>query len=141
MDWWKAIATAALAALAAYFQVLLVPVFVLVGAMVLDYISGIASAWQRSELSSRVGIVGIVKKVLYLVIVAVGMIADYVIALTAEKLGANFEFNYIGLVVVIWLIINECISVLENVAEMGLPVPAVLDKLLKRLKERTEEEE
>ena len=67
----KAVLAAALGALASYGTQLIVPAIILVAVMVLDYITGMAKAWQAGELSSRVGIGGILKKVGYLVIVAV----------------------------------------------------------------------
>ena len=129
-----------LAALAAYFQQLLAPLCVLFAVMLLDYISGISSAWVRKQLSSRIGLLGIVKKVSYLLIVAVGMALDYLITMLGAKFGVSLEDSYfVGLLVIIWLIINECISILENCDEMGLPVPAFVGALLKRLKRHTEE--
>lgn len=129
-----------LAGVAAYFQQLVAPMAVLLAVMVLDYISGISAAWITRQLSSRIGIMGIVKKVSYLLIVAVGMALDYLIAMLGERFGADLHGAYfVGLLVIIWLIINECISILENCDEMGLPVPAFVGALLKRLKQHTEE--
>ena len=137
----KGVLAAALAALGAYFRQLLGPVAVLVLVMMLDYVSGVASAWMHHELDSRVGLVGIVKKVLYLVIAAVGMVVDYIISVAGERLGADLQgYYFVGLMVVIWLILNECISILENAAEMELPLPGFLGKLLTRLKDKADPE-
>ena len=56
------VAAAALAAIGAYFRQLIIPVILLLIAMVLDYATGMASAWVKHELSSKTGLVGIVKK-------------------------------------------------------------------------------
>jgi toxin secretion/phage lysis holin len=121
-------------------QQLAASLLVLLGVMVLDYISGISAAWVNRQLSSRIGLIGIVKKVSYLLIVAVGMALDYLIAMLGGRFGVQIHDNYfVGLLVIIWLIINECISILENADEMGLPVPEFIKKLLARLKRHTDE--
>ena len=97
---WKVLIAAALAALGAYLRQLAAPLAVLIAVMILDYISGISAAWKTKTLDSRIGLVGIIKKV---------------------------------------LIINECISILENTAEMGVPQPPFIQKLLERLKRHTED--
>ena len=111
----------------------------LLAVMVLDYISGISAAWVNHQLSSRIGLIGIVKKVSYLLIVNVGMALDYLIFLLGQKFGVQINDSYfVGLLVIVWLIINECISILENADEMGLPVPEFIKKLLARLKQHTD---
>ena len=76
----KAALAAALGALCAYGIQLLVPVLVLLVVMALDYITGMAKAWHAGELSSRVGLWGILKKVGYLVIVGVACVVDWLLA-------------------------------------------------------------
>ena len=135
----KAAFTAALAAVAAYFQQLIIPVLVLVVIMALDYISGVSAAWVNHELSSRTGVLGIVKKVCYLLVVAVGVCVDYMISLIGAAAGVNTEgYYFVALVVTVWMMLNECISILENVNRMGLPVPGFMEKLIARLKESAE---
>ena len=136
----KAVIAAALAALGAYLRFLMGPLVFLIVMMFCDYVSGVMAAWVTETMSSRVGIVGIVKKVGYLLIVMVGCAIDYLINL----LGANFgmtaqNVHYVGLLVIVWLIINEGISILENVAEMKGPVPPFLGKLLSHLKRSAED--
>ena len=107
--------------------------------MVLDYISGISAAFVNRELDSRIGILGIIKKVGYLLIVAVGMTLDYLICLLGARFGLTLEDRFfMGLLVTIWLVINECISILENTAATGAPVPPFVGELLNRLKRKTE---
>lgn len=137
---WKGLIALISAAVAAYFRELIGPLAVLMLVMVLDYISGISAAWITRQLSSRVGIIGIVKKLCYGLIVAVGMAMDYLVSMLGGKFGVQLENVYfIGLLVIIWLIINECISILENTDEMGLPVPDFVKAMLKRLKKHTED--
>jgi toxin secretion/phage lysis holin len=131
---------ALLAAGAAYLRELMVPVIVLLCVMIADYISGMARAWVTKTLSSRVGITGIVKKVGYLFVVGIGIVVDWIIQSAGTKIGIDMGGVYfVGLLVTIWLILNELISILENVSEIGAPVPEFLIKLIRRLKKTSEE--
>jgi toxin secretion/phage lysis holin len=135
----KTILTVALAALAAYFQQLVVPITVLIIMMIFDYVSGMASAWVTKELSSRIGAMGIVKKVCYLLVVAVGMVVDYIIQAVGTPLGLELAgYSIFGLLVIVWLILNELISILENMKEIGVPLPGFLLKIVDKLKSQTE---
>lgn len=136
----KAVTATAFACLSAYFGELVIPLAILLCAMVVDYISGMTKAWITKSFCSRTGIVGIVKKVLYLLLVAAAMIVDWVITSLIGQTGFTMEASYlVALIVIIWLIINEIISVLENLAASGVPMPAFLTKLVKRLKLTVEE--
>ena len=128
-------------AIVAYLNVLLVPIIVLIIVMLIDYLSGMAQAYVSHTLNSRIGVVGILKKVGYLATVAVAIIADYIISEALMLLGTDIKLSYyIGLVVTIWFIINELISILENLAEIGTPIPKFLTKIIKRLKVTVEKE-
>lgn len=72
----QALFAGAVGALAAYFNVLLIPIVVLVAVMLIDYITGMAGASYTGQLNSRAGVMGIVKKTGYLALVAVGMVVD-----------------------------------------------------------------
>ena len=101
--------------------------------------TGLAKAYSAGELSSRVGIRGILKKLGYLVIVAVAGMLDWLIRYGAAALGWEWAPEFlVSSVVIVWLIINELLSILENVEAIGVPVPAFLRKLLGRLKVSTE---
>lgn len=137
----KGAVTVLLAGAAAYFHLLLGPLIVLGVVMLADYITGIAAAWATGTLSSRVGVLGIVKKVGYLFAVGVAIVVDYVIANAAIGAGVKLErFNIFGLLVTVWLILNECISILENLSEIGVPLPAFLVAAVKKLKKSTEKQ-
>lgn len=130
----------ALAAATAYFRELAIPVLVLAVVMAIDYISGMVSAWIKCELSSRVGVLGIVKKVAYLLAVVVAIVADWVVQTAGAQLGVDLGgFYFFGLLVTIWLVLNECISILENISEIGVPLPAFLLKLIEKLKKTVED--
>ncbi|MBE6861549.1 MAG: phage holin family protein [Ruminococcus sp.] len=103
--------------------------YALIAFMVLDYLTGIASAWLRCELSSGVGFVGIAKKVYIMALVAVGHILDVHIL----GGGAVCRSAVIG-----FYAANEGISILENAAAIGLPLPKRLTKALEQLKNKEE---
>lgn len=90
--------------------------------VVIDYASGVIGAYINHELNSRVGFIGILKKVMYFFVVAVAHCVDV-------ATGANGVLQNI---VVGVLIANEGISILENCAKCGIPIP---DKLLKALEQ------
>ena len=130
----------AVGALAAYFNVLLVPLVVLVAVMLIDYVTGMAGASCTGQLNSRVGVMGIVKKAGYLALVAVGMVVDYLITSALVSIGIDLQINYcFGMIITIWLIINELISILENLGEMNIPLPGFLVNMIKTLKSRVED--
>lgn len=131
----QALFSAALGAIMAYLNILLVPFVVLLVVMITDYFTGMAEAYVNKTLNSRIGVVGILKKIGYIVAVAVGVVADYLITNALIKIGIDINVGgYIGLVVTIWFIINELISILENLTEIGTPLPKFLVSFVKRLK-------
>lgn len=135
----KIVVSAALSAFAVYLGALAVPIVVLLVMMVIDYLSGMAAAWAQNTLSSKIGAKGIVKKVGYMALIVVAMGVDYLIytgiAAADIPLGYNMWF---GLLVAVWLIINEMISILENLSRLGVPIPEFLTKIIKRLKTSAE---
>ena len=131
--------TGILTTAAVYFDMLAVPVLVLIAAMAADYITGMTVAWFRSEISSRRGIKGIVTKVCYMALVAVAMGVDYILYGTMALVNIELpQTTILGLLVTIWLIINEMISILENLSKIGVPIPPFLTKVIRRLKISTE---
>lgn len=142
----KAIIAIICGGLSAYFGVIGVPLAVLFAAMCIDYGTGMAKAWVTGELSSRVGVLGIVKKVGYLTAVCVAGIIDWLLISGLKQVGISIGLSYfMGLMVTIWFIINECISILENLSTLGVPMPAFLVSMVHRLKvvvdEKGEEKE
>ena len=136
----QALFAGAVGALAAYFNVLLIPIVVLVAVMLIDYITGMAGAAYTGEINSRVGVTGIIKKAGYLALVAVGMVVDYLINSALVNIGINFRIYYcFGMIITIWLIINELISILENLGELKIPLPKFLVNTIKSLKGRVED--
>lgn len=118
-----------------YLDIVAVPIIILIVAMIIDYTTGMLSAWLNAELSSKKGIKGIVKKVSYLALVAVAMIVDWLIFQGLQQINVDLNYRvFFAVLVTVWLIINELISVLENLSRMGVPIPNFLKKMIDRLK-------
>lgn len=128
------------AGVSAYFQIIAVPLIVLIAVMLLDYVTGMVAAYIRAELSSRKGIIGILKKLGYFALVCVGISVDYILYSALQQLGISNEITMLfGLIVTVWLIINELISILENLAKIDVPIPNFLTKIIKKLKTTVED--
>ena len=131
----------ALAAIGSVCSELMTPFCVLCVLMIADYITGMVKSWQKGALCSKIGLKGFVKKLCYALAVVAGVGVDYVIIVVSSSLGYNLGLKpFFALLCIVWLIINECISVLENLNEMGIPMPAFLVKVAKRLKNSVEED-
>lgn len=136
----KGLFTVTIAGLGAYFRVLLVPITMLLIVMILDYLTGLAVAWSTCEINSRRGILGILKKLGYMIVVAAGMVVDWLLYQGLTQININIDVSFcFGLIVTIWLIINELISILENSSKLGLPMPSFLKKIVCKLKVNVEE--
>ena len=99
--------------------------------MALDYLSGVMCAIVDKKLSSAIGFKGICKKVLILMLVGVANIIDtYVVGSGAVLRGA----------VICFYLSNEGLSLLENAAYLGLPIPDKLREILAQLHERSKKE-
>ncbi|MCL2828378.1 MAG: phage holin family protein [Oscillospiraceae bacterium] len=94
--------------------------------MVLDYISGIFVAIKTKKLSSNIGFRGIGKKVMILVMVAVGNLIDIAI------IGSGHTCRTL---VIAFYSANEAISILENASNLGLPLPEKIKAVLEQLGE------
>lgn len=135
----QALFATALGAIAAYLNVLLVPLIVLIVVMLIDYFTGMSEAYISHTLNSRIGVTGIIKKIGYIIAVTVGIVADYLISSALVNCGVNVPINCcIGMIVTVWFIINELISILENLSEIGTPLPKFLISIVKRLKTTVE---
>lgn len=120
-------------------RMIFIPLVVLAAVMVIDYMSGMLKAWGNDELSSKVGLKGIVKKLCYLMLVCVAGVVDWLIFSGLRKVGITLDFGFcFGVIVTIWLIINELISILENLEALKVPMPSFLRALVGHLKQAVE---
>lgn len=93
-------------------------------AIALDYLSGLIKAFETKTLSSKIGLRGILKKVGVLLVVMLSVLIDRV----AGETGA------IRTLVIYYFVANEGLSIVENLAQAGVPIPQTIKKALKGLK-------
>lgn len=101
--------------------------YALIAFVVIDYLTGVMCAIADKKLSSEIGAKGIFKKVLIFVLVGVGHIID------SQVLG---DGGAIRTAVIFFYLSNEGISILENAAHIGLPIPEKLKSILEQLHDR-----
>lgn len=136
----KAVCVAAFGLLSSWLGVLAIPVYVLVACNIMDYITGLAAAHRRNQkVSSYVGVLGIAKKVCMWLLIAVGAVVDWLLLYCGANLGFEIHLPMLAAsLVAVWLIINEVISILENVGDIGVPLPGFLTKIVQGLKSKIE---
>lgn len=98
----------------------------------MDYITGVMCAVNDHTLSSEVGFRGICRKVLIFMLVGIANVLDVQVIGTGSVLRTAVIFFYIS---------NEGVSLLENAAHLGLPVPEKIKTVLEQLHDRAEKEE
>lgn len=112
---------------------IVLPVLMLV--MIIDYVSGMAAGKKEGKTNSKTGMWGIIKKMFYGVEVVVGMVIDWTIINVASSLGIDIQVaTFFGLLIAIWLIINELISILENLTRLEVPLPRFLVNVVSNFK-------
>ena len=97
----------------------------LIVAIILDYVSGIIKAYVNKDLSSKIGFKGLLKKVGVLVIVMLAVLVDRITG----------ETGAIRTLVIYYFVANEGLSILENLALAGVPIPESIKNALKILKD------
>lgn len=98
--------------------------YALVALIIVDYLSGVVSAIIEKKLSSAVGFVGILKKVVILCVVAVGSMCD-------KLTGSGDTFRNM---VCAFYIANEALSIIENAGRIGLPIPKKILDVIETIK-------
>lgn len=106
--------------------------YALLAFVVIDYITGVMCAIADKSLSSEVGFNGICRKVLIFLLVGIANVLDVQVIGTGSVLRTAVIFFYIS---------NEGVSLLENAAHLGLPVPEKIKIVLEQLHDRAESEE
>jgi toxin secretion/phage lysis holin len=97
---------------------------ILLTIIILDYLTGVCEAIVNKKLNSKIGAKGIMKKVGYLIIVAVSVLLDQIVGDTGA----------IRNLVIYFFVANEGISILENWGAMGLPLPKKITEVLEQIK-------
>lgn len=93
-------------------------------AIVLDYVSGLIKAFVTKNLASKIGVIGIIKKVSVLLIVMLAVLVDRVTG----------ETGAIRTLVIYYFVANEGLSIIENLGQAGVPIPQSIKKALKVMK-------
>ncbi len=96
--------------------------------MIIDYLTGIASAIYNKELSSKVGFKGIIKKICYLLVVTLSVVID---TLTGQA-------GIIRTLVIYFFVANDGLSIIENLAELNIKLPEKLVDCLDQIKKKGE---
>ena len=103
--------------------------YALIAFVVIDYITGVMCAISDKTLSSEVGFKGICRKVLIFLLVGIGNIIDVQVLGSPGVLRTAVIFFYLS---------NEGVSLLENAAHLGLPVPDAIKTVLEQLHDRAD---
>jgi toxin secretion/phage lysis holin len=103
--------------------------YALIAFVAIDYITGVMCAISDKTLSSEVGFKGICRKVLIFLLVGIGNIIDVQVIGSGSVMRTAVIFFYLS---------NEGISLIENAAHLGLPVPDKLKAVLEQLHDRAE---
>lgn len=96
--------------------------------MMIDYITGVASAIYNKKLSSKIGFKGIIKKFSYLCVVALSVVIDNLIS----------QNGVIRTLVIYFFVANDGLSIIENMAEMNIKLPKKLVDSLEQIKGKGE---
>lgn len=102
-------------------QSLLIVIFI-------DYLTGIVSAIYNKNLSSRIGLKGIIKKFCYLLVVALSVVIDNLLG----------QSGLIRNLVIYFFVANDGLSIIENMAEMNVKLPEKLIDALEQIKKKGE---
>lgn len=129
--------------------ILLYVLLILAVMMCVDYLTGMLASKREAidhpedpayGWNSAKGAKGIIKKVGYLCVILVAMVADYIILQAAAEMGWQINIKAIfGLMVAIWYLLNELLSIIENAGRMGAPVPEWLTRYISVLKNKIED--
>ena len=116
--------------------------WVLVGMMTLDYITGlitgalgVSNKTEGGRLSSRAAFEGLIRKGVVLLVVLLAVLIDLAVANSA-----GVTFSAVTGATCLWFIASEGVSVIENAAELGVPIPGILRKALEIMKTGSEGE-
>ena len=136
----KAGAIIALSALMDFMGILAIPVLLMVGCNIIDYATGVmASKYRNERLDSYKGMRGIIKKVCMWLLVIVGAFVDGLLKHSAKTIGLGVEVPFIvATLVAVWIVVNEIISILENMIDIGIDLPPFLMPIVRRIKKEVE---
>lgn len=145
----KSFFTAVIAFVGNKFGLICPTITLLIVLMITDYISGMLAAKKEAVehpndsaygWNSKKSIIGIYKKIGYILTILAAVSTDYIIFKIIAEIGITYQTNTMfGLLVIIWLILNELLSILENAGRMGVNLPSFLIKVLSETRNKIEE--
>ncbi len=140
MDKLKTTLIIIISAIMDFLGILAIPVFLMVACNIIDYITGLmASKFREEQISSYKGIRGITKKVCMWLLVLVGSFIDIIINYTAEYMGIGFKIPFIvATFVAVWIVVNEMLSILENIIDIGVVLPPFLMPIVRMIRKEVE---
>ena len=125
-------------AIASFFITMPPLVWILIGVMSIDYITGLicgamgkSTKTESGYLASHAAFLGLLKKALILLVVLLSSLLDM-----AVSKGAGIQFEAVMGATCLWFIASEGMSVLENVGSMGVPIPKILQRLLEVMRSK-----
>ena len=134
--------SAAGGAVLAFITGLPVIMWILIGVMSLDYITGIMDGLmgkspktETGGLSSKAAFEGLMKKVLILMVVGLAALVDMAISSAA-----SIEMVAVTGATCLWFVASEGLSILENATAMGVPIPKMLLKALEIVRKKGDDE-
>lgn len=107
---------------------------ILMALTVIDFISGLAAGYANGELKSKVGMVGIARKVFIFLMVAVAHLIDLMLIQSRLETKA-----VVMTMTIVFYAVNEILSIIENAGRIGLPVPEQIKNAIVVLKGKGED--
>lgn len=96
---------------------------------IFDYITGTIKAKVKKVENSNKGLIGIVKKVCYWILIGIAFLISFLLTQIGVKINMNLDFIMLfGWFTLVCLIVNETRSIIENLVEIGIEVPTFLKK-------------
>lgn len=140
MDRIKSLITGCIAVFFSFFGVLAIPLALLIGANVIDWITGLLASYQKGiKITSKESFKGISKKISMYILVIVGFMLDMLIDYVSTGMDIVLPFvGFVACIIAVWLVLNELISITENCEEIGVKVP-FLSPIIKLIKGKVED--
>lgn len=99
-------------------------IYALIIFVIIDYVTGVLLAIHNQKISSEIGYRGIIKKILVFLVVSMAYVIDHYVLGTKSTLRT---------VVIIFYLSNEGFSILENIGQLGLPIPKKLEEFIEKI--------
>lgn len=137
MNYLKGGLSVLLGGLATFFDQYATILIMVAAAIVFDFFTGLIKAKINGTMSSKKGTAGLWKKIITLLALFFGIFLDFFFPLMLQAgINITIPFNLpFGLIVGVYIIINEGISILENFSESGVNMPPRIKKLFKNAKD------